>query len=62
MKRITKKSIIEASRRMRNEQAILKLAKQDEKDFEYYGKPVEIKKEKSRNPFKIGSLWLSIAP
>ena len=62
MKRITKKSIIEASRRMRNEQAILKLAKQDEKDFEYYGKPVEIKKEKSRNPFKIGSLCLSILP
>lgn len=63
MRKLSLKTLQQKSRKFRNEQAIMKLVEREEKaDTSFYGKPMEIKKEKSRNPFKIGSLWLSILP
>ena len=66
MRRFTKKSIIEKSNRFRNEQAILKIVEREEKvryANSFYGEPKEFKVErKSRNPFKIGSLFLAYLP
>lgn len=63
MKRFTRKSIMEASVRYRNEQAVLRLARIDELGLqEYERKPLLFRSRKTTSPFKIGSLWLSILP
>lgn len=64
MKRFSLKSIIKKSYAFRNEQAIKKIAQNEDlkRDFESYGGPKEYKKEKSRSPFSVGSLCLSILP
>ncbi|MFA5050977.1 MAG: hypothetical protein WC499_02580 [Patescibacteria group bacterium] len=66
MRRFTRKSIVEKSHRFRNEQAILKIVEREEKiryANSFYGQPKEFKDErKSRNPFKIGSLFIPFLP
>ena len=59
MKHLTKKSLIESSLAQSN---YLRMREEENRraEYEYYGAPLLYKEKKARNPFKVGSLWLTI--